>query len=67
MDASELRYRQLNDWDAAMMRLEKIFHFLSSPHQLVSHAGSQQKAPSQVSLPGMPILSQTQKPDGQNE
>ncbi|KAK9809388.1 hypothetical protein WJX73_000627 [Symbiochloris irregularis] len=48
VDKSDLRYRELNDWDAAMLKLEADFKFLSSKHQLVSHAGSDDKPPKQV-------------------
>eukprot|EP00884_Botryococcus_braunii_P004632 jgi/Botrbrau1/1416/Bobra.0063s0112.1 len=39
VDRPDLRYRQLNAWDAAIQNLEERFSFLSDPHQLVSFAG----------------------------
>lgn len=50
MDKPELRYRQLHDWDASMMALNKRFEILQSAHQLVSHAGTEQRPPQQVKL-----------------
>lgn len=34
MDMEHLRYRLLNEWDKAMMRLDDCFAFLSNPHQM---------------------------------
>jgi len=38
VDADHLRFRFLNAWDAAMQRLDEEYSFLSSSHQIVSHA-----------------------------
>ena len=38
------RYRQLNEWDADMQRLEQQHAFLTSSHQLVSYAGTAEQA-----------------------
>ena len=44
VDAEHLRYRQLNAWDAALQALEAATRFLSSAHQIVSHAGEDEQA-----------------------
>ena len=44
VDAEHLRYRQLNAWDAALQALEAANRFLSSAHQIVSHAGEDEQA-----------------------
>ena len=44
VDAEDLRYRQLNAWDAALQRLEAENSFLSSAHQIVSYAGEDEQA-----------------------
>ncbi|GLI70892.1 hypothetical protein VaNZ11_015916 [Volvox africanus] len=36
-DTTHLRYKFLQAWDAAMMRLDEHYGFLSSPHQWVTH------------------------------
>lgn len=43
VETEHLRYRQLNEWDAAMQRLDEKHQFLSSQHQLVSYAGKEEQ------------------------
>ena len=50
IDKPDLRYQQLNSWDADMMHLDAQFSFMGSSHQLVSHAGSEEKPPKQVCI-----------------
>jgi hypothetical protein len=43
VDAEHLRYRFLNNWNAALQALEKEHAFLSSSHQIVSYANDQEQ------------------------
>ena len=49
VDNATLRYQQLNAFDAALQRLDQKYGVMSSPHLLVSHDGSANKEPQQVS------------------
>ena len=49
VDNATLRYQQLNAFDAALQRLDQKYSVMSSPHLLVSHDGSANKEPQQVS------------------
>ena len=50
MDAEHLRYRFLNEWNAALQALDQKHSFLSSSHLIVSYSNDKEQVGSNTQL-----------------